>query len=135
MRRIFALNLSTFSCTSLRVSLVVICAQPFSFFKRSTDLVLSFFSLRPGLLQLVWCYLPPWGHDHFLCTPLPFLLLTVALIPLAALCLPAACQQWEALLLKWKLLPYDCCFTCVSPKTMKKKKQILSDFGQSPLRY
>lgn len=54
---------------------------------------------------------------------------------LPACSLPAACQQWEALLLKWKLLPYDCCFTCVSPKTMKKKKQILSDFGQSPLRY
>uniref|UniRef100_A0A669C730 Protein Wnt n=1 Tax=Oreochromis niloticus TaxID=8128 RepID=A0A669C730_ORENI len=78
---------------------------------------------RPGLLQLVWCYLPPWGHDHFLCTPLPFFLLTVALIPLAALCLPAACQQWEALLLKWKLLPYDCCFTCVPPKMIFKKSK------------
>ena len=39
--------------------------------------------------------LPPWGCNHFLCAPLPFLLLTMALIPLAALCLLAACQQWE----------------------------------------
>lgn len=49
--------------------------------------------------------LPPWGHNHFLCAPLPFLLLTVALIPLAALGLSSACQQWKTFILKWKLLP------------------------------
>lgn len=50
--------------------------------------------------------LPPWGHGHFLCTPLPFLLLTEALIPLAALCLPACrLPTMGNITLKSKLLP------------------------------
>lgn len=50
--------------------------------------------------------LPPWGHGHFLCAPLPFLLLTEALIPLAALCLPACpLPTMGNITLKSKLLP------------------------------
>ncbi|TNN76919.1 hypothetical protein EYF80_012765 [Liparis tanakae] len=49
-------------------------------------------STAPGLQELGLAALasdvPPWGRDHFLCAPLPFLLLDSGLIPLAALCLP-----------------------------------------------
>lgn len=41
-----------------------------------------------GLAELASNF-PPWGRGHFLCAPLPFLLLTEALIPLAAVCLHA----------------------------------------------
>lgn len=65
--------------------------------------------LGTGLQQLDWRHWPLTclhGATIISCAPLcPFLLLTVALIPLAALCLLAACQQWEMLLLKCKWLP------------------------------
>jgi len=91
----FLKHLSTPTVSSLRVFhlwLFELCL----FLSLNTLLTLHFSHLwvaAAGLAALASDL--PWGHDHFLCALLPFLLLRAVLIPLAALCqtacyLPAA---------------------------------------------
>lgn len=78
---LFPLHVASLSVSLTSVSLNALLTLHFPCFTQ-------YWVPADGLAELA-SNLPPWGHGHFLCAPLPSLLLTEALIPLAAVCLHA----------------------------------------------